>query len=88
MLQQCIFQNNNLSSRIIDSEVVILTKDGYLHVLNKIASLIWENADGKTKVSEIIEKICQEYEVDQETAKQDAIGFIRDLKIKNLVTIA
>ena len=87
MLEQYIVQNDNLSSRIIDNEVIILTEDGHLHVLNEIASLIWQNADGKTKVSEITEKIRKEYEVDLETAKQDAIGFIKELKMKNLVTI-
>ena len=87
MLQRCIIQNESLTSRMIDNELVILTEDGHLHVLNEIALLIWQNADGKTNLLEIIEKICKEYEVDRETAKQDAMDFIRELQMNKLIAM-
>ncbi len=48
--------------------------------LNEIATLIWQAADGTTPLSRIIsDKICAEYDIDEETAIRDAERFVEAL---------
>lgn len=78
--------NNKLAYRIIDGEVVIIDlKDNKLHVLNPVATFIWEHLDGQTQIKDIVKKISKEFDVDSDTAERDCIDVISDLKKKNLV---
>lgn len=40
--------------------------------LNESAVRIWEALDGKTALHRVIDRVCEEYEVDRETATADA----------------
>ena len=40
---------------------------------------IWENMEKAESLKEMIQMILDEYEIDEETAKKDAIGFISQL---------
>lgn len=66
--------------RVIEGEVVILTpKNSTLHVLNELGSRIWELIDEPIGVEELVSKIMAEYEVDEETAKNDTLDFLSSL---------
>ena len=57
---------------------------GFIYTMNEVAAFVWENLDGKTSVHEICEMIVKEFEVDIETATNDIIellGQLRDLGV-------
>ncbi|MGD8229991.1 MAG: PqqD family protein, partial [Desulfobacteraceae bacterium] len=51
-----------------------------IYTLNETAARIWELTDGKTQVSQIKEKIVQEFEVDPEQAEQDLKEHLQQLE--------
>jgi hypothetical protein len=53
-----------------------------------VATFIWEQADGQTKTKQMIEKICQEFEVDRDTAEKDCLEFLGELVSKGLVVLS
>lgn len=70
-----------VAARSLDGEMMIMSaRDSTLFTLNPVGTLIWQSADGKTPLAEIVEqKICAEFEVDSVTALKDAEGFVHDL---------
>lgn len=50
-----------------------------LITLSETAKSIWENIEKVDSMEEMIQLILEEYEVDEETAKKDANGFISEL---------
>ena len=69
-----------LAARKVAGEMVILNaEDSSLYVLNGLATLIWEAADGRTPLEAIVERICREYDVDAVTARRDVDAFVADL---------
>ena len=51
-----------------------------IYTLNETAARIWELTDGKTQVSQIKEKIVEEFEVDPEQAEQDLKEHLQQLE--------
>ena len=90
MLDQYVVKNNEKTAyRIIDGEAVLVNlKDSTFHTLNPVATFIWEQADGQIKTEQIIEKICQEFEVDRDTAQRDCLEFLGELASKGLVVLS
>ena len=88
-LDEYILRSDDVAWRTYDGEVVIISGDGsQIHSLNKVASLIWELADGKAKVSDIIMGICTRFEVEEHSARLDAVEFIQKLMDMHLVQLA
>ncbi|MBT3209661.1 MAG: PqqD family protein [Bacteroidetes bacterium] len=48
--------------------------------LKEVAAFIWENIDGKNCLQEILNLLCQEYEIDTATAKLDLENFVKKLE--------
>lgn len=84
-------KNSELAWRIIDNETVIIPLDEQtadfekIELLNRTATRIWELIDGKNTVEKIIDKICEEYEIEREEAQKEVISFINKLEKRNLV---
>ena len=79
MIDMYVAQNQDIAHRVIDDETIILTpEDGMLHNLNPVATRIFELADGKRRIRDIIAYICEEFEVEENVAQKDTINFIQD----------
>lgn len=50
-----------------------------LITMSDTARFIWENLEKVDSLDEMVEKLLEEYEIDEETARTDAIGFISQL---------
>ena len=75
-----LMHNEDFISRIIDDEAVLMSPIGDgLHVFNEIGTRIWELMDGKNSIGDIVEQICQEYEVEKSTAYDDVVMFLEEL---------
>jgi adenine specific DNA methylase Mod len=90
MLDEYVVKNDEKTAyRIINGEAVVVNlKDSIFHTLNPVATFIWEQADGQTKTEQMIERICQEFEVDWDTAKRDCLEFLGELIRKDLVVLS
>lgn len=75
-----IARSPKLAARSLDGEMMIMSgADSTLYTLNKTATIIWQAADGKTSLQEIVEhRIVPEFEVEAGAALQDAENDQRD----------
>ena len=81
-----VMKSNDIVWRMYDGEAVLMSEDGsQIHMLNKVASFIWELADGKTTVGDIVTRICDRFDVEKDVAQADAVEFIQQLAEKNLL---
>jgi Coenzyme PQQ synthesis protein D (PqqD) len=79
-------RRSDLSYRTIDGQTVILDREGgWLHQLNPTASFIWDCCDGTSKISEIIDRLVDAYEVDSITARKDVGQVLAQLRSSKLL---
>lgn len=73
-------RNNDYVWRIIEGEAILMPPGGgQLHAFNDVATRIWELLDGSKSVSDVIDQIYDEYEVQKSTAQKDVVSFIEKL---------
>ena len=74
MNEKYIVRSTAVAARELGGEMIIMSAaDSTLFSLNETATLIWQAADGKTPLSEIVEHhICPEFEVEPDEAYRDA----------------
>lgn len=85
-----IARGSCLAARKLGGEMVILSaEDSHLFILNEIGTLLWEAADGKTPLSEIVAgMVCAQFEVEPATALQDAEEFVEALMQHKILLVA
>lgn len=89
MIDMYVAQDREIAYRIIEGEAIILTpEDGMLHNLNPVATRIFESANGRRRIADIIEAICGEFNVAEGTAKKDTLNFIEDLVHKKMFVLS
>jgi hypothetical protein len=87
--ERYVARNPQTAWRVYDGEaVILLADDSTLNTLNAVGTLIWEAADGKTPVSAIVARICEEFEVERAQAERDAAAFIEKLGRRGLVHVS
>jgi hypothetical protein len=81
---------DRLAARRVAGEMVILSADdSSLYVLNELGTILWEAADGRTPLREIVDRrICAEFDVDPDTGLQDAAAFLDRLASHGIVELA
>jgi hypothetical protein len=50
-----------------------------VYTLNETGAFIWEHINGKRNVEDIINAVTTEYNIDNETAKDDVFSFIENM---------
>jgi hypothetical protein len=70
-----------VAARELGGEMMIMSAaDSTLFSLNETATLIWQAADGKTSLNQIVElRICQEFNVEPLEAYRDAVQLVEEL---------
>jgi hypothetical protein len=58
----------------------------YVYTLNPVAARVWSLLDGKRTIATIIDELCDEFDVDRETAHADVSTLLSDLAGASLVT--
>ena len=74
-------RSHAVAARELAGEMMIMSAtDSTLFSLNETATIIWNAADGKTSLREIVEnRICPEFDVEPETAYRDAEALVTNL---------
>ena len=88
-INQRIVKTTGSISRIIEQEaIVILPAQGQVKVLSEVGARIWDLVDGQRTISDLIDIICEEYEVKREEVEKDTMDFVQRLIDVQLLEIA
>ncbi len=88
MTEKFIARRRALAYRMLGGETIVMSAgDSTLFSLDEVASFIWQRADGRTPLSSIVNGICDEYDVEPETARRDAEEFVSGLAAQGLLVI-
>ena len=69
--------------------MIMSGRDSTLFTLNQTATILWQSADGKTPLDEIVEKrICAQFEVEPAQALEDAETLARELARHEILQIS
>jgi hypothetical protein len=69
--------------------MIMSAVDSTFFTLNEVATVIWQAADGRTPLSEIVaRKICPEFEVDPAQAGCDAELFVNQLSQHGILLVS
>jgi hypothetical protein len=93
-LTNCYIKENDFVARDIAGETIIVpikSKVGDLNsifTLNEIGTIIWGLIDGRRSVSDIVNAVCERYEVKPEVAEKDTLQFLNTLKEAGLLRVS
>lgn len=76
-----VARNTAIAARALGEETMVMSAaDSTLFTLDEVASVIWEAADGKTPLDQIVvDRICAQYDIAPEVAFQDAKALVESL---------
>jgi hypothetical protein len=88
--EKYISRSTSVAARTLGEETIIMSSsDSTLFSLSEVATVIWKAADGRTPLSEIVERqVCAEFDVPLETAYQDAVAFVEELASHGILSIS
>lgn len=83
-----IEQNKEVFAGEIDNETVMMhIQTGKYYGLDDIGSRIWKMAEEKIRVKEIIVKLMEEFDVDEQQCEKDVIELLNDMKANDLIRV-
>jgi hypothetical protein len=90
MPETYIVRSSAIAARKLGGEMMIMSAvDSTFFTLNEVATVIWQAADGRTPLSEIIERrVCEEFDVEPEIARQDAEQFVTELSQHGILRVS
>jgi len=90
MADTYIARSKKIAARNLDGEMMIMSAvDSTFFTLNPVATVIWQAADGKTPLSEIVaQRVCAEFEVEPSEARQDAEQFVAELSQHGILLVS
>ena len=83
-----VVRNRDMVWRMVGNEAFIIDKDGTkIHQLNRVGSEIWKISEGNLTIRQIIENICNNFEIAEVQAKADTIQFVENMLSQGLVEL-
>jgi hypothetical protein len=80
------FPRPELSSRVLDGEVVVLDHDNEkIHQLNATASFVWTRLDGTLDLKAIADELAERFDVTSQKALGDIRRIVQDFEDLKLV---
>ena len=74
--------------REVGDETVFLNQSGnHVLSLNGVGSFVWQQVDGAHSLRDILDIICEEYEVEIAQAEADLRQFMTELEENKLLTV-
>ena len=84
-------KNENVSTRSIGDELILVPIKGHLaqlqqiFALNSVGTFIWENLDGIKDLEELRSGLISTFEVGVEEAESDLLAYILELANRDLI---
>jgi hypothetical protein len=90
MTDKYIARSSAVAARQLGGEMIIMSAtDSTLFSLNETATVIWQAADGKTPLSEIVDlHIYREFNVEPEQAYRDAVELAEELARRGILLLS
>lgn len=83
-----IFQaSGNLASDMDGDKVMMSIESGKYYNLGKVGGRIWELAASPATISQIVDVLVSEYDIERELCEQQVISFVEALYKENLVQL-
>ncbi|HET9531094.1 MAG TPA: PqqD family protein [Blastocatellia bacterium] len=72
-----------------ETAVLLNLETRYYYNLNRTGSLIWQQIESTTRTTldDLVLAICQQFDVDEETARREAVSFLKRLEHFKMVRI-
>ncbi|HEV2102858.1 MAG TPA: PqqD family protein [Candidatus Acidoferrum sp.] len=85
-----IARSSQTAARLLGDEMVIMSAgDSRVFSLNQVATVIWEAADGRTPLDEIIaDRVCAKFEVAPQIALKDAEELVQELASQGILLVS
>jgi len=83
-------QGDVVTRRISEETILVPVKDHVgdldaIYTLNEVGTRVWELIDGEMSVSQIVEAVCNEYDVTEEEAEKDVKELMDSLQEAGLI---
>jgi Coenzyme PQQ synthesis protein D (PqqD) len=90
MPETYIARSSSIAARALAGEMMVMNAvDSTFYTLNDVATAIWQAADGRTPLSEIVRtRICEQFDIELEQAQKDAEGFVADLSQHGILLVS
>lgn len=87
-LQTVVIQKKEMYLTDLDEDKVMMDLDsGNYYALNSVGAAIWEAIEEATTVESVIQKLMDEYEVEQEVCTMQVINYLQSLYETDLIMI-
>src|SRR5271168_4827334 len=92
MPENCIYitRSTAIAARALAGEMMVMNSaDSTFFTLNEVATTIFQAADGRTPLREIVrDRICEQFDVDPEQAQADAEQFVAELSGHGILLVS
>ena len=90
MSETYIARSSAIAARMLAGEMMIMNSmDSMFFTLNEVATAIWQAADGRTPLREIVRNsVCEQFDVDPEQAQVDAEQFVAELSSHGILLVS
>ncbi len=90
MPEKYIARSSAIAARMLAGEMMVMNlRNSTFYTLNPAATAIWQAADGRTPLREIVEtRICGVFDITSEQAQKDAAEFVADLSEHGILQVS
>ena len=90
MSETYIARSATIAARMLAGEMMGMNStDSTFFTLNPVATAIWQAADGRTPLREIVrEQVCEQFDIEPEQAQADAEQFVADLSNHGILLVS
>jgi len=92
MPENCIYiaRSSGIAARALAGEMMVMNSaDSTFFTLNEVATAIFQAADGRTPLQEIVrDRICGQFDIDLEQAQADAEQFVTELSGHGILLVS
>ena len=90
MSEAYIARSSAIAARMLAGEMMVMKAvDSTFFTLNEVATAIWQAADGRTPLREIVHQtVCEQFDVDPEQAQVDAEQFVTELSTHGILLVS
>ena len=92
MSETCIYiaRSSAIAARALAGEMMVMNSaDSTFFTLNEVATTIFQAADGRTPLRDIVRNhVCEQFDIDPEQAQADAEQFVADLSGHGILLVS
>ncbi len=90
MSETYIARSSAIAARLLAGEMMVMNSaESTFFTLNEVATAIWQAADGRTSLREIVHaQVCEQFDIDPEQAQADAEQFVADLSSHGILLVS